>query len=84
MKPDIVRRYRNNPILPRLDPYPWKPFTTQGSRSMGANTSCSSALTAHRTVDHRIACSLDGFRFTADPEPFTPGATALLPAKSSA
>ena len=89
MNPDIVRRYRGNPILTKAAiPYPVE--TVHNAAVVKHGNEYVMLFRSHLRTGRSIiglARSLDGFRFTADPEPFLipERATALLqPMKSSA
>ena len=72
MKPDIVRRYRHNPILTKAEiPYPVETVHNAGVTKYGSEYIMlfRSHLRTGRSIIG-LARSPDGFRFTADPEPF--------------
>jgi predicted GH43/DUF377 family glycosyl hydrolase len=72
MKSDLIRRYRHNPILTKAE----IPYSVETVHNAGV-TKCGSEyimlFRSHLRTGRSIiglARSLDGFRFTADPEPF--------------
>jgi len=72
MNPDIVRRYRGNPILTKAAiPYPVETVHNAAVVKYGAEYVMlfRSHLRTGRSIVG-LARSNDGFRFTADPEPF--------------
>jgi predicted GH43/DUF377 family glycosyl hydrolase len=72
MKRDIVRRYGHNPILTKAEiPYPVETVHNAGVTKYGSEYVMlfRSHLRTGRSIIG-LARSLDGFRFTADPEPF--------------
>ena len=77
MKPDIVRRYGQNPILTKADiPYPVE--TVHNAAVVKHEDEYIMLFRSHLRTGRSIiglARSHDGFRFTADPEPF------LIPAR---
>src|SRR6202047_989643 len=77
MKLDIVRRYRHNPILTKAEiPYPVE--TVHNAAVVKHENEYIMLFRSHLRTGRSIiglARSPDGFRFTADPEPF------LTPAK---
>jgi len=79
MKPDIVRRYRHNPILTKAEiPYPVE--TVHNAAVVKCENEYIMLFRSHLRTGRSIiglARSPDGFRFTADPEPF------LIPAQDS-
>src|SRR3989454_984172 len=79
MKPDIVRRYRHNPILTKADiPYPVE--TVHNAAVAKHENEYIMLFRSHLRTGRSIiglARSPDGFHFTADPEPF------LTPARDS-
>ena len=72
MKPDIVRRYAHNPILTRREiPYPVE--TVHNAAVVKHEGEYIMLFRSHLRTGRSIiglARSSDGFRFTADPEPF--------------
>jgi predicted GH43/DUF377 family glycosyl hydrolase len=72
MKTDIVRRYRNNPILTKAEiPYPVE--TVHNAAVVKHGGEYIMLFRSHLRTGRSIiglARSLDGFRFTADPVPF--------------
>jgi predicted GH43/DUF377 family glycosyl hydrolase len=72
MKPDIVRRYRDNPILTKADvPYPVE--TVHNAAVVKHGDDYVMLFRSHLRTGRSIiglARSPDGFRFTADPQPF--------------
>ena len=79
MKPNIVRRYRGNPILTRAAiPYPVE--TVHNAAVVKHGDEYVMLFRSHLRTGRSIiglARSPDGFQFTADPEPF------LTPARDS-
>src|SRR5256884_3388687 len=79
MKPDIVRRYRHNPILTKAEiPYPVE--TVHNAAVVKHENEYIMLFRSHLRTGRSIiglARSTDGFHFTADPEPF------LIPARDS-
>src|SRR6266446_2006688 len=79
MKPDIVRRYRHNPILTKAEiPYPVE--TVHNAAVVKHENEYIMLFRSHLRTGRSIiglARSPDGFRFTADPQPF------LIPAQDS-
>src|SRR5436853_3791198 len=72
MKPDIVRRYLHNPILTKAEiPYPVETVHNAGVVKHGSEYIMlfRSHLRTGRSIIG-LARSPDGFRFTADPQPF--------------
>jgi predicted GH43/DUF377 family glycosyl hydrolase len=88
MRPDIVRRYRHNPILTKAEiPYPVE--TVHNAAVVKHHDEYIMLFRSHLRTGRSIiglARSSDGFHFSADPEPFLiPAVTGLLPTmKSSA
>src|SRR5437870_1816587 len=72
MKPDIVRRYRHNPILTKAEiPYPVE--TVHNAAVVKHENEYIMLFRSHLRTGRSIiglARSPDGFHFTADPEPF--------------
>src|SRR5271169_683501 len=72
MKPDIVRRYRHNPILTKAEiPYPVE--TVHNAAVVKHENEYIMLFRSHLRTGRSIiglARSPDGFRFTADPQPF--------------
>ena len=72
MNPDIVRRYRHNPILTKAEiPYPVE--TVHNAAVVKHGSEYIMLFRSHLRTGRSIiglARSLDGFRFIADPEPF--------------
>ena len=72
MKPDIVRRYAHNPILTKADiPYPVE--TVHNAAVVKHASEYVMLFRSHLRTGRSIiglARSPDGFRFTADPQPF--------------
>ena len=72
MKPDIVRRYSQNPILTKSEiPYPVE--TVHNAAVVKHEGKYIMLFRSHLRTGRSIiglARSHDGFRFTADPEPF--------------
>jgi predicted GH43/DUF377 family glycosyl hydrolase len=72
MKPDIVRRYRQNPILTKTEiPYPVE--TVHNAAVVKHGNQYIMLFRSHLRTGRSIiglARSADGFDFTADPEPF--------------
>ena len=72
MKPDIVRRYSHNPILTKADiPYPVE--TVHNAAVVKHGNEYIMLFRSHLRTGRSIiglARSADGFRFTADPQPF--------------
>src|SRR6202161_2350052 len=72
MKPDIVRRYKDNPILTKADiPYPVE--TVHNAAVVKHENEYIMLFRSHLRTGRSIiglARSPDGFRFTADPQPF--------------
>ena len=72
MRPDIVRRYRHNPILTKAEiPYPVE--TVHNAAVVKHGSEYIMLFRSHLRTGRSIiglARSLDGFRFIADPEPF--------------
>src|ERR1700739_2647617 len=72
MKPDIVRRYDRNPILTKAEiPYPVE--TVHNAAVVKHGNEYIMLFRSHLRTGRSIiglARSLDGFRFTADPQPF--------------
>ena len=79
MKLDIVRRYRHNPILTKAEiPYPVE--TVHNAAVVKHENEYIMLFRSHLRTGRSIiglARSPDGFRFTADPQPF------LIPAQDS-
>src|SRR3954468_21186518 len=77
MKADIVRRYAHNPILTKADiPYPVE--TVHNAAVVKHGDEYIMLFRSHLRTGRSIiglARSLDGFDFTADPEPFLPPAS---------
>src|SRR2546427_12240098 len=72
MKPDIVRRYRHNPILTKAEiPYPVE--TVHNAAVVKHENEYIMLFRSHLRTGRSIiglARSPDGFRFAADPQPF--------------
>src|SRR3954447_4081872 len=72
MRPDIVRRYRHNPILTKAEiPYPVE--TVHNAAVVKHQDEYIMLFRSHLRTGRSIiglARSSDGFHFTADPEPF--------------
>jgi beta-1,2-mannobiose phosphorylase / 1,2-beta-oligomannan phosphorylase len=72
MKPDIVRRYRHNPILTKAKiPYPVE--TVHNAAVVKHENEYIMLFRSHLRTGRSIiglARSPDGFHFTADPQPF--------------
>src|SRR5258708_20743686 len=72
MKPDIVRRYRHNPILTKAEiPYPVE--TVHNAAVVKHENEYILLFRSHLRTGRTIiglARSPDGFPFTADPQPF--------------
>src|SRR5437660_12191581 len=72
MKPDIVRRYRHNPILTKAEiPYPVE--TVHNAAVVKHENEYIMLFRSHLRTGRSIiglARSSDGFHFTAHPEPF--------------
>src|SRR4029450_1987804 len=76
MSPDIVRRYRHNPILTKAE-IPYAVETVHNAAVVKYGSEYIMLFLSHLRTGRSIiglARSIDGFRFVADPEPFlTPG-----------
>src|SRR6476661_2076337 len=83
MKPDIVRRYRGNPILTRAA-IPSPVETVHNAAVVKHENKYIMLFRSHLRTGRSIiglARSDDGFHFTADPEPFlTPARNGLFAA----
>src|SRR6202040_1636955 len=72
MKPDIVRRYRHNPILTKAE-IPYAVETVHNAAVVKHRGHYIMLFRSHLRTGRSIiglARSYDGFRFTADPAPF--------------
>jgi predicted GH43/DUF377 family glycosyl hydrolase len=72
MKPDVVRRYAQNPILTKTD-IPYSVETVHNAGVVKHGSEYIMLFRSHLRTGRSIiglARSSDGFHFTADPEPF--------------
>ncbi len=72
MRPDIVKRYRLNPILTKAD-IPYAVETVHNAGVVKHGSEYIMLFRSHLRTGRSIiglARSVDGFRFVADPEPF--------------
>ena len=77
MKPEVVRRYRGNPILTR-DAIPYPVETVHNAAVVKRGDEYVMLFRSHLRTGRSIiglARSADGFHFTADTEPFLRPAT---------
>ncbi len=77
MRPDIVRRYRHNPILTKAE-IPYAVETVHNAAVVKHGSEYIMLFRSHLRTGRSIiglARSVDGFRFIADPETFSDSGT---------